>query len=133
MQGFDRPDSRADAELFSLPEAARQLNVVCLMGLLTKPVSAQPLPPGWSHRVLEVARETIYGDDDPGVFEVLLMLSPGLTTGVSSKMDVGDPVTVVGRLHVDTHFSQERPISHYAVIVQRIEAIPVGHLAPLSA
>ena len=100
------------------------MNVVCLAGRISRQVVAQRLPPGWTHRVLQVTRESLEGGSEPGAFDVLLVLSPGLESATSAKLSGGETVTVVGRLNVDIHYSQKPPIAHYSVIAQRIESLP---------
>jgi hypothetical protein len=125
--------TRANGESRAYAKRASGLNVVCLMGRLSGQVSAEPLPAGWSHRVLEVARETLDGDGDAGVFDVLLVLSPGLTSSLGQRAQAGDTATVVGRLNIDVQYSHKPPLAHYSVVAHRVELVPTPPYAVPSA
>ena len=103
------------------------MNVVCLTGRVAaapmSPRGTRPAPAGWSSLVIEAPRQTAFGDDEPGVIQVMLTLSPKLTDGAATTLRPGRAVAVVGILDVEVDHSDGRPRAYHSVIAQRIEAV----------
>jgi hypothetical protein len=79
--------------------------------------------PGWGNLVLEAPRQTLEGDGEPGVIQVMLLLPPKLATSAAATLSPGRAVTVVGMLDVDVDHSFASPLAHHSVIAQQIETV----------
>ena len=101
------------------------MNVVCLTGRLAYgPELAVSVRPGWRSALLEVSREAIEGEAQPGVVPVTLLLPPSLVATQLDDFRPGRVMTIVGMLDVDVdHSPPGRPRAYHSVIAQRIEAV----------
>lgn len=108
------------------------MNVVCLTGDLSEgPRVDLRLWRGWSSLLLQVPRRRPGGPEDAGVFDIVLVIPPGLASTATRERDVGRVVAVVGMLAVDTDYSTRPPQSHHVVIADSIEPLSVvGQRSP---
>ena len=103
---------------------APPLNVVCLTGrLVDVPDARIPLSQGWSNRLLKVPRRGLWGGEEPGAFDVNIVLPPELASKATRGAAEHGIVAVVGMLSVDIDYSAGRPHIQYAVVAESIERL----------
>jgi hypothetical protein len=100
------------------------VNVVCITGRLGGTIkSGIPLQEGWSTRVLRVPREGLDGEEDAGVFGVVLLL-PHWLAAEARQQATGSWMAVVGALIADVDYSDATPRFHHALVVRSLEPAP---------
>lgn len=102
------------------------MNVVCVTGRLTRSLPPPYVPErreDWTRLVLEAPRQTPFGDDEPGVIQVVLALPPELGKDSRAALRPGRAVAVVGMLDVDVDRSGDKPRPYHSVIAQRVELV----------
>ena len=78
---------------------------------------------------MEVARQAIEDETEPGVVPVTVMLPPRLATRAFGDLSPGAAVVVTGMLDVDVDRSGKVPLAYHSVIADKIERVADDFIA----